>query len=520
MITLFFTLFLQVFYSSRNYFFPLKKLTVLLSSCFLILAHWAIAQDSTAKHSFRSDFSAYYYNTSSQMPFWLRANQYDIIPQKTAIALSGAADFESNLLANNNKWKLVGGAQIVGNLMDNRKTIVFLPQLYGGVRYKNLLLYAGRRKEIIGLADTTLGTGSYIWSGNAFPMPKIQIELSEYQPIGKKNPWFAFKGNYSHGWFGTSKFAYGYYLHQKSLYIRLGRQSSPVKLYGGFNHQVQWGGKTFDDIGTVSNKTLPSGFIDYLLAVIAVGPNIGIRKGNAFDSTNRVGNHLGTVDMGLEIELKKYNILLYRQSIYEDGSLFYLTSISDGLNGISFTNLYPSKEKRRISFKKIVFEILNTRSQGGGDFVIDDNQRRGKDEYFNHQQYYDGWAYRRRIIGTPFITNQEDTNRPEEQNTNDMANNNRVLVYHLGFEGNIGPSIQFLSKISYSANYGTYIYPYPTVPKQLSALLQLKGQIPAFSGLEWVASAAIDRGDLYTKNTGFKIGFRQTFGTGKFRTSH
>lgn len=480
----------------------------------------AAAQDSTAKHSFRTDFSAFYYNTATQMPFWLRANQYDVVPEKTAVALSGAIDFESNLSAKNNKWKLIGGTQVAGNLLDSRSTTLFLPQLYAGVKYKNLLFYAGRKKELFGLADSTLGTGSYIWSGNAFPMPKLQIEIPDYQPLGKNNPWLAFKGNYAHSWFGTNKFAYGYYLHQKSVYVRIGKQSSSVKLYGGFNHQVQWGGKTFDDIGTVTNKTLPSSFADYLLAVIAIGPNIGVRKGNAFDSTNRVGNHLGTVDVGFELDLKKVNILVYRQNIYEDGSLFYLTSIADGLNGIVLTNLYPSHEKGRISFKKVVFELLNTRSQGGDTFVMTNGKKRGKDEYFNHQQYYDGWSYRRRIIGTPFITNQEDTNRPEEQNTNDMANNNRVLVYHLGFEGNIGPSIQFLSKISYSANYGTYIYPYPTVPKQLSALLQLKGQIPALSGLEWVASAAIDRGDLYTKNTGFKIGFRQTFGTGKFRTSN
>ena len=120
-------------------------------------------------------------------------------------------------------------------------------------------------------------------------MPKIQIEIPDYQPLGKNNPWLAFKGNYAHSWFGTNKFAYGYYLHQKSVYVRIGRQSSSVKLYGGFNHQVQWGGKTFDDIGTVTNKTLPSSFADYLLAVIAIGPNIGVRKGNACDSTNRVG---------------------------------------------------------------------------------------------------------------------------------------------------------------------------------------------------------------------------------------
>lgn len=455
------------------------------------------------------------------MPFWFRANQYDVIPQKTALSLNGAIDYESNLSANNDKWKFVGSTQIVGNVLDDSKNRVFLPQLYAGIRRGPLLFYVGRKKELFGLADSTLTSGSYIWSGNALPIPKIQIEISDYLPIGKKNPWIGFKGNYAHGWFGTSKFASGYFLHQKSLYLRLGRKSSVVKLYGGFNHQAQWGGKTTPDIGTVTNGIFPSSFGAYMEAVIAFGANIGLRRRgtNNFDSTNRIGNHLGTLDLGLELELKKYNILLYRQNIYEDGSLFYLTSIADGLNGIVLTNLFPNREKGRLSIKKVVFEILNTRSQGGGAFIIGDNQKRGKDEYFNHQQYYDGWSYRRRIIGTPFITNQSDTNRPEIQNTNDMANNNRVLVFHLGFEGYIGTHLHFLSKLSYSSNYGTYIYPYSVVVKQFSGLLQLRGQISALRGFDWTAALANDNGGLYTQNFGFRLGLRKVWGTGRFGTS-
>ena len=478
------------------------------------------AQDSTSRQSLRGDFATNFYGTNAQMPFWFRVNQYDIIPQKTAISLSGTIDYETNLFAKDNRWKLVGRAQVVGNVLDDRKNKVFLPQLYAGIRRGSLLFYVGRKKELFGLADSTLTSGSYIWSGNALPIPKIQIELSDYVPIGKTNPWLGFKGNYAHGWFGSSKFAYGYFLHQKSLYLRVGRKSSVVKLYGGFNHQVQWAGKTIDDIGTVTNRTFPSSFGAYLETVIAFGANIGLkRRGtNNFDSTNRIGNHLGTVDLGFELDLKKYNLLLYRQNIYEDGSLFYLTSIADGLNGIVLTNLFPNREKGKLSIKKAVFEVLNTRSQGGGAFVIDDNQKRGKDDYFNHQQYYDGWSYRRRIIGTPFITNQDDTNRPELENANDIATNNRVLVFHAGLEGYLGGNIHFLSKLSYSANYGTYIYPYSIVAKQFSGLLQLRGQIPALNGFEWTAAIANDNGQLYTQNLGFRLGLRKVWGTGKYGT--
>lgn len=57
----------------------------------------------------------------------------------------------------------------------------------------------------------------------------------------------------------------------------------------------------------------------------------------ANEAGNRTGNHLGTVDVGAEINTYWCNFLIYRQNIYEDGSLFYLNNISDGLSGISFT---------------------------------------------------------------------------------------------------------------------------------------------------------------------------------------
>ena len=182
-----------------------------------IIAKAVYAQDSTFTQSIRGDFSANFYGTNTQMPFWFKSNQYNVIPQKNAISLSGTIDFEKDLVIKTAPLRFVGSAQVVGNILDDRKKTLFLPQLYAGLRYGPLLMYIGRKKEQFGLTDTTLTSGSYIWSGNALPLPKIQIEISDYLPIGIKSPWIAFKGNYAHGWFGESEFAYGYFLHQKSI---------------------------------------------------------------------------------------------------------------------------------------------------------------------------------------------------------------------------------------------------------------------------------------------------------------
>ncbi len=381
--------------------------------------------------------------------------------------------------------------------------------------YKKWEFYAGRRKEVFGYADTTLGTGSYSWSGNALPMPKLQISLTEFLPLKFLKNWVAIKGTYSHGWFGSSDYAFGYFLHQKSFYARLGDSKSPIKLYGGFVHNVQWGGMTTDSLTTVENRTLPSSFRDYIYVITGSGGLLGKGGGNnSFDSTNRVGNHLGTLDVGFVLELKKHELTIYRQSIFEDGSLYYLNSIKDGLNGVIFRNLFPKRAKGSVSFERFVFEFLYTMSQGGPIFGST-NFTRGNDNYFNHQQYYDGWSYQRQIIGTPFIVNRKDTKINAPYNSYEVANNNRLRAYHLGFQGYIGENIQFFSKLSLSHNYGTYNFSYPDAVKQFSALFQLSGQIPQWMGVEWNAALAFDQGGLYQNSMGGRIGLRKVWGNRK-----
>ncbi len=485
-----------------------KKKTIVLHLFFqglFFVSHSAFSQDSTQSNHNQQYVSLTGYGSTARTPFWMRTNQYATVPEASGLMIrAGSKNLFS--IAQTPHLKAGYGIDLVANMSANSQVI--LPELYGKVQFKKWELYVGRKRETVGLCDTLLGSGSYVWSGNALPIPKIQLAIADFLPLTFTKNLISFKGSYAHGWFGSGDFAYGYFLHQKTFYVRIGKPTSQLRLYGGFNHQVQWGGKTYGDIGTVNNRTFPVSFKDYI-SVVTGARNLG---NTAFDSTNRVGNHLGTLDVGAEFEFRRMSLSIYRQSLYDDGSLLRkeANNIADGLQGIVLKFLYPEREKGRLSLKKVLFEFLYTKSQGGSTFDFEGGIY-GRDNYFNHQQYFDGWSYKRRIIGTPFITNYRDTNNSDDYNSNEIANNNRVVVYHFGFEGYFGEKLHFLSKLSYSLNYGTYGFPYESVPKQFSGLLQVDGQIGLWEGLEWNAAIALDQGQLYTNTLGGKIGIRKTW---------
>ncbi|GAB3890946.1 capsule assembly Wzi family protein [Larkinella knui] len=465
-------------------------------------------------------------STAKQTPFWLRTNQSGTVPTASPFgAIRGGITANYlyditkpvDLIKNNRKLTGWGyGLEVVAN--GSRKSAFLLPEAYVKGRLWGLELMVGRRREVIGLADSTLGTGPYIWSGNAMPMPKIQISLADYTPIGFTKGILSFRGLYAHGWFGNRGVVTHSYLHQKALYGRLGKASWPVRFYAGFNHQVQWAGRS--DVVTnenqIKNGRFPTGFSNYLNAILgtslaARGDNIDTTLFSKADRGNRVGNHLGTLDVGFEINVKRFSLLVYRQNIYDDGSLFYLTNIADGLNGIRFRNNRPAA--RQFQIHTAVVEFLNTESQGGATFG-DLDKERGADNYFNHTQYLDGWSYLGRTIGTPFIPPTDDTRSdlPRSQTITNylFTNNNRVKVFHLGLSGRWHQQYSFQLKCSMSQNLGIYGRPFPNVIHQFSSILTL-GFPPFRYGMQPTVSVASDHGKLFPNSTGFQISLRKTW---------
>ncbi|AQG81312.1 capsule assembly Wzi family protein [Spirosoma montaniterrae] len=458
-----------------------------------------------------------YIASSTQTPFWLRTNQYGIVPKQSPLITVRAGIYSDYDTTGNSsrRWRESAfqfgyGVNVVGNMAPNLlsyERAVLLPEAYLKVRRGVFEMYIGRRREKFGLADSTLSTGSYAWSGNAMPVPKIQVSIPVFTPIGFTKGWLAVQGTYAHGYLDAENYIRNTMLHQKSLYLRLGKPTSSVRLYGGFNHQVVWGGRTADG-GTAGGTIpvggkLPSGLVDYFYVVTGINRGrTDTTKYTYFDLTNRVGNHLGSIDVAAEIDLVRHTLYLYRQSLFEDGSLYSLINITDGLNGIRIRRNDPTAIVR-----DILVEFLNTTSQGGPIFIIDEARFRGKDDYFNHQQIRNGWGYRQHTIGTPFIPPALGPNNEYPYGT--FTANNRVTVLHLGLSGSLPVRTSFLTgpvayqtKLSYSRNLGTYNTPYVPVRNQFSGFIGFIAPLDLLGGFDLTANVAVDAGTLYRQGVG------------------
>lgn len=451
-----------------------------------------LSLSATAQFPVHLETGAGAYLNSGNSPFYLRSNKYGVVPKDGNVAyLYGrvSKDYDST-----NK-KMDYGFVFEPYFNAGKSTEFLLPEAFVKAKYRAIEFYGGRRREIVGLTDTLLTSGSYIWSGNAMPLWKVQAGIPEYLPI-LKNGLISIKGAIAHGWFDRGRpVTKNVKLHQKWAYVRLGKPTWKTHIFAGFNHQAQWGGES--PFYSVDGK-LPDGLSNFPYVFFGTRNPDTNAPISSVDGENRIGNHLGTIDLGLDLFTNFGKITLYRQNIYEDGSLFFFNNIADGLNGITL-NL-----KNQSWISRINIEYLNTTSQGGEIFLMGPNipdELRGKDNYFNHAQYRDGWTYKRNVIGAPFIqTIGYEWDNPEYQ-----IDQNRVKMWQGATSGNLPwYHISYRMKIAYATYLGTYQFP-QTKRDQTSLALFLSGSINSTSklGLE----AGYDTGSLAPRTAGISISY-------------
>lgn len=444
--------------------------------------------------------------SAPQNPFWLRANQYNTTPVRGSFATARVSimrDYRTrpdSVVKGKSRFDWGFGVYAVANAgpqSTSDNPAFLLPDAYMKVRFKYLELYGGNRREVVGLGDTLLTSGFVAWSGNAMPFPKIQLHTPDFVPLGFTKKLIAIRAGYAHGWLIDS-YIQGSYLHHKYLYGRIGKPNWRIRIYGGLNHQVQWGGHADYLIGTplAVNGSLSTSFQDYLSLITGRYPDaLENDRFTGFDGTNRLGNHVGSYDLALEWKGDKTNWLLYHQHMYDDASGLALQNVPDGLTGLRFLN--RKKTNPRFKFQRVVLEWLTTTNQSGPTF--DPAARyQGADNYFNHSQYIQGWSYRGRTIGTPFIMPRSDLT-PAIGNGyagNGYYPNNRVVAWYAGAIGTFRRGPTLTMRASYSRNFGSYKQPYPDVFHQLSTYLAAQWVVPKFSRTLLTTSFALDRGEL------------------------
>lgn len=447
-----------------------------------------------------------------QTPFWLRSRQYGIVPLSSPAGLvrAGTTFFVGDP-ANLRRVHMKAGVEIAATvaqstLAEPGPVRLLLPEAYASIRLGKFEVYAGRRREVFGLVDTLLTSGAYAWSGNALPMPKVQIGTRGFVPLGFTKGVVAINAVYAHGWFGNADTVQGSYLHQKAVYGRISLFQKRLRLYGGVLHVAQWGGRSpYLDANVAPNGQIPSSLQTYGYVILAKQPDESISETiGSHDAVNRFGNHLGSIDFAAEWVGQRQSWFAYYQHPFEDKSGVAFQNMPDGLYGLRWQSAGTSQRGFRIS--RITAEVLSTMDQSGPT-----NQGRGQyagaDDYFNNFQYKDGYTFRNRVIGTPFITRWADSQTRWHALRGGygklMINSNRVQALYGAIAGTLSESVHFVLRLSYSTNYGLPMRKDVVVALgQTSAALGLSARPPRWNGLSLSVQGAFDSGDWLPNTAG------------------
>lgn len=489
------------------------NIIILVMSGLLCQVATAQSARSTVNNRLQIQLDAGGYASSGRVtPFWFRANQYGTVPLTTPLGTVQVRLSKEYLLPDTvrNKAHRFGWGFVVNPVMNvGEQNHFVVPEAHVKLHLGAVELWVGRRRELIGLGDSLLSSGFVIGSGNALPIPKIQLATRGYVPLKFLRSFLAINAGFAHGWF-LNTYIQESYLHQKYLYLRFGKPKSTLKVHLGLNHQVQWGGHA-DYLLTSPNAVngqLPSSFSYYGNVVFALNPK---EENNGdytnFDGLYRIGNHVGGHDFGLELTTPRESMLLYYQHPFEDVSGLLFRNLPDGLFGLRWKRL-THKASAAIEVNHLVLEFLTTLQQSGSTFMVSNSSYQGADNYFNHSQYREGWSYRGQAIGTPFIAPQTEFQpgiRPQA-----FFPDNRVTMYYLGAAGRVGQSVQWTTRMAYSQHYGTFNFPFAHVLPQWS--MQLAAKIPvAASGKTWLQlGLALDRGQVYPETIGASLRLQHT----------
>jgi hypothetical protein len=435
-------------------------------------------------------------------PLWIVSNRFGVISDKksdfsTHLKLTNFNRIGSELSIYNDDDQGVYfdyGVDIYNNNSFKRNIV---QEAYLKIRYKNIIFSGGRFKQIIGEVDHDLSSGSLGLSGNALPIPKLNLAM-EYTDIPFTNGWIQFKGMISHGWMGEHQFMKNAYLHEKNLYFRLGKNK--LKMYGGVQHYGVWGGSREDFFKTDKS------FKGWLNVVTGIEANDGSVVNGSLP--NRPGDQRGDIEFGAEWENDDVKIQLNNQTPFDSGQGIDIRNI-DRLLSLNITN-----KREDAILKKLVFEFIHTTQSN--DFY--DPQYR--ESYYNNGIYRTGWEYNDQIIGSPLFINRVrgskyyqsivpyDWNAPQGTifpNSNIV--NNRILGGHVGALYQLTEEIKGKSLLTFTRNYG-YFRPSEFSPykNQWYSLQEFIWEIPK-SQVSLTGAIAYDFGGLST-NIGSMFGLQ------------
>lgn len=407
----------------------LSKIIVALLCWLAIGGQQAVcAQDSSSVQVEYRAYTVGYGAAQGGTPFWHHANTYGQIPARSrASSLTGVRGELPYRTWRGVDW--AAGAELTARISDVQNTTHFT-QLYGALQYQGLRLRVGRFKHETGLHNEKLSMGSMLVSGNATPIPQIELSTSGYIAVPLSDGNLQLKVHWSEGRLEENRHISRAWVHQKSLHFRV-PIGTGFGIIGGLTQSIQWGG------------TSPSG--RKMLGSVREYFGFVLNRNGGVDE-----NTVASFDLAAMLSHQDWSLQAYREIFLED--MFLLRSVWDGLWGISLQNRNNTHSTRWIN--RVQYEFMNTIQQDALPGLP-----KGRAGYYTHSAYRSGWTYHDSVIGNPLIRNPQFRALGGFQTRSDLegvepAPNTMVIAHHFGIKGRPVERVEYEARFTYSRNYG------------------------------------------------------------------
>lgn len=137
-------------------------------------------------------------HTGDNTPLWQVSNQQGLTSLDNNTYIRGGISYKHQL----GKWKFEEALDLVAAAGFSMTSFI-VQQAYVDIRYKWFGFFAGSREQNSPLLNQELSSGGMTWSGNARPIPQVQIGIPEYVQL---LPRLGLKGEISYGWFTDNKY--------------------------------------------------------------------------------------------------------------------------------------------------------------------------------------------------------------------------------------------------------------------------------------------------------------------------
>lgn len=456
------------------------------------------------------------------VPYYIASNRHGIVTQPVGTQLriaawkplerdkrfswSATVDFLTGITSYTDYLRYDANAY-VWTTNRQRPPHVWLQQLYGELKWRSLFLEVGMKEHSSALFNTRLGSGDFVESGNARPIPGVRFGFIDFQDVPFTKGWLQIQGEIAYGkttdkeWLESHYNYYNSFLttdvwyHYKRFYFRVAPQH-PLTVTVGMQAAAQFNGTTQTyDKGKLIRTNEEHFQLHDLWDMFAT-------KGQ---DTYFAGNSLGAWDLRADYRLRNGDRLsAYFQWPWDDGSGIGKLNGFDGIWGLEW------KQKETGGWLSgAVIEYLTFMNQSGPmHYDPEDNpgttlhvHTEGADNYYNNYQY-NGYAHHGMSIGTPFLPsplyNLDGYLRYVDT---------RLHGFHVGLEGSVCPDISYRLLASYRKAFGTSNTPRRSPVHDMSLMAEATWRVSHFlPGLTICAQLGIDRGTLYGNTCGVLVG--------------